>query len=123
MLECILKLPPNLNKLLAFNCPSIKRIVLNSKSKLLSNSKGTFQFYLTNCQELNASFLSNIGDEARNRITDDAYNSVFFIFPGSQFPRWVPLPLEQGEQVEQGDNPRLKRTKCSSFTILFQVYM
>ncbi|MCH90634.1 NBS-LRR resistance-like protein [Trifolium medium] len=31
LLECVAKLPPHLNKVLAFDCPSIKRMMLNSR--------------------------------------------------------------------------------------------
>nr|WIL60002.1 nodulation protein [Melilotus officinalis] len=87
-LECIPKLPPLLNQLLAFDCPSIKRVVSSSTLKLLSDSKdGTFRFHFTNStQQLDASFLSIIGAEAWYKITDDAYRSVFFCFPGSAVP-------------------------------------
>ncbi|GAU19772.1 hypothetical protein TSUD_78980 [Trifolium subterraneum] len=88
-LECIPKLPPNLDRVRAFDCPSIKRMMLNSRLKLLSDSEeGTFEFCLTNSQELDATSWSNIREEACIKITDDAYRSVFLCFPGSAVPCW-----------------------------------
>jgi hypothetical protein len=84
-LECVPKLPPNLNLVFAFDCPSIKSMVLTSRS---DPGEGTFEFYLTNSQELDATSLSNIGEQACIKITYDAYWSVVFFFPGSAVPRW-----------------------------------
>ncbi|MCH80776.1 NBS-LRR disease resistance protein [Trifolium medium] len=84
-LEYIPKLPPNLNHISAFDCPSIKRMMLNSRS---DSEEGTFKFHLTNSKELDATSWSNIGEEACIKITDDAYKSVFFCFPGSAVPCW-----------------------------------
>ncbi|WJX53518.1 hypothetical protein P8452_39502 [Trifolium repens] len=84
-LKCVPKLPPNLKRVWALYCPSIKRMMLSSRSY---SKEGTFEFYLTNSQELDATSLSNIGEEACIKITDDAYRSVVFCFPGSAVPRW-----------------------------------
>jgi hypothetical protein len=84
-LECVPKLPPNLNLVFAFDCPSIKSMVLTSRS---DPGEGTFEFYLTHSQELDATSLSNIGEQACIKITYDAYWSVVFCFPGSAVPRW-----------------------------------
>ncbi|XP_045821270.1 disease resistance protein RPV1-like [Trifolium pratense] len=98
-LECIPKLPPNLVMLLAFDCPSIKRVVLNSKLILMSNSKDViFDIYLTNSQELDVTFWSKIGVEAWIKITDDAYRPVFFWFPRSAIPDWFPYRC-QGHSI------------------------
>ncbi|GAU19086.1 hypothetical protein TSUD_79080 [Trifolium subterraneum] len=85
LLECVPMLPPNLNQVLAFDCPSIKRMVLNSCS---DPGEGTFKFHLTNSQELDATSLSNIVEEACIKINDDAYWSVVFCFPGGAVPCW-----------------------------------
>ncbi|WJX53530.1 hypothetical protein P8452_39513 [Trifolium repens] len=85
LLECVPKLPPNLNQVLAFDCPSIKRMMLNSRS---DSEKGSFKFHLTNSQELDATCLSNIEEEAYIKINDDAYKSVLFYYPGSAVPHW-----------------------------------
>ncbi|PNX92059.1 TIR-NBS-LRR resistance protein [Trifolium pratense] len=98
-LECIPKLPPNLVMLLTFDCPSIKRVVLNSKLILMSNSKDViFDIYLTNSQELDVTFWSKIGVEAWIKITDDAYRPVFFWFPRSAIPDWFPYRC-QGHSI------------------------
>ncbi|CAJ2677037.1 unnamed protein product [Trifolium pratense] len=85
LLECVPKLPPNLNQVLAFDCPSIKRMMLNSRS---DSKEGTFEFNLTNSEELDGTCLSNIEEEAYIKIKDDAYRSVLFCFPGSAIPYW-----------------------------------
>jgi Leucine-rich repeat (LRR) protein len=83
LLETVLKLPPNLNQVSAFDCPSIKRMVLNSRSK---SRNGIFKFHLTNNQELDAASWSNIEEEVCIKIT--TYWSVFFCFPGGAIPCW-----------------------------------
>ncbi|GAU51839.1 hypothetical protein TSUD_416220 [Trifolium subterraneum] len=85
LLESVLKLPPNLNQVSAFDCPSIKKMVLNSRS---NSREGIFKFHLTNNQEIDAAFWSNIGEEVCIKITDKAYWPVVFCFPGSVVPRW-----------------------------------
>ncbi|WJX47589.1 hypothetical protein P8452_34259 [Trifolium repens] len=85
LLECVPKLPPNLSEIWALDCPSIKRMMLSSRS---DSEEGTFQFYLTNSQELDATSWSNIREEACIKINDHAYRSVFFCFPGSAVPDW-----------------------------------
>ncbi|CAJ2677038.1 unnamed protein product [Trifolium pratense] len=85
LLQCVPKLPPNLNHVLAYDCPSIKRMMLNSRSV---SEEGTFKFHLTNSQELDGTCLSNIEEEAYIKIKDDAYRSVLFCFPGSAIPYW-----------------------------------
>jgi hypothetical protein len=73
-LECIPELPPHLNQFLEFDCSSINRVVRNSRSKLLSDSKeGTFKFHFTNSQQLDEASWKNIGFEAGIKITYDAY--------------------------------------------------
>ncbi|KAK2438418.1 disease resistance protein RPV1 [Trifolium repens] len=89
-LECIPKLPPHLKELLAFDCPSIKRVGLNSRLKFMSDFKDTFQFYLTNSQQLDVHSSCNIVMEARIMIIGEAYGSVIFCFPGSEIPYWFP---------------------------------
>ncbi|GAU19777.1 hypothetical protein TSUD_79030 [Trifolium subterraneum] len=100
-LECVPKLPPNLNQVLAFDCPSIKRMMLNSCS---DSEKGTFKLHLTNSQELDATSLSNIEEEAYIKINDDAYRSVFFCFPGSAVPDWFPHHC-QGHSINIRSDP------------------
>ncbi|XP_045824509.1 disease resistance protein RPV1-like isoform X4 [Trifolium pratense] len=85
LLECVPKLPPNLNHVLAYDCPSIKRMMLNSRSDF---KKGTFKFHLTNSEEVDGTCLSNIEEVAYIKINDDAYWSVLFCFPGSAIPDW-----------------------------------
>ncbi|XP_045824506.1 disease resistance protein RPV1-like isoform X1 [Trifolium pratense] len=85
LLECVPKLPPNLNQVLAFDCPSVKRMMLNSRSDF---QKSTFKFNLTNSEELDGTSLSKIEEEAYIKIKDDAYRSVLFCFPGSAIPYW-----------------------------------
>ncbi|WJX47585.1 hypothetical protein P8452_34255 [Trifolium repens] len=87
LLESVPKFPPNLKKVFAFDCPSIKRMVLNSRSDY---EEDTFKFHLTNSQELDATSLRNIEEEAYIKINDDAYRSVIFCFPGSAVPDWFP---------------------------------
>ncbi|XP_045791787.1 disease resistance protein RPV1-like [Trifolium pratense] len=69
-LECVPKLPPNLNQVLAFDCPSIQIMVLNSWSDF---EEGTFKFHLTNSQKLDATSLSIIEEEACTKINDHLY--------------------------------------------------
>jgi Leucine-rich repeat (LRR) protein len=91
-LECIPKLPPLLEELLAFHCPSIKRVGLNSRLKFMSDFKEatTFRFHLTNSQQLDVHSWCNIVMEAWNMIIGEAYGSVIFCFPGSEIPYWFP---------------------------------
>ncbi|XP_058758851.1 disease resistance protein RPV1-like [Vicia villosa] len=91
-LECIPKLPPCLNELLAFDCTSIKKVVQNPLLKLMSDSNDEMdsicEFHLTNSEELEASSWSYIVNEALIKITDNAYLSALFCFPGSKVPDW-----------------------------------
>lgn len=71
----------------------------NSRLELPSDSKdGTFKFHFINSQELDATACSNIGAEALFRITENAYRSVFFCFPGSALPCWFPYRC-QGHSI------------------------
>ncbi|KAK2385576.1 disease resistance protein (TIR-NBS-LRR class) [Trifolium repens] len=64
-LECIPQLPPSLNQLLAYDCPSIGRMMPNSRLELPSiSNKDTFKFHFTNSQQLDETACSNIGAEA-----------------------------------------------------------
>jgi len=88
-LECIPQIPPFLELLKALDCPSIRRVMSNSLVPNLSNSKeGFFNFHLTNAQQLDSGARANIEKDARLRMTDDRYRSVYFCFPGSAVPRW-----------------------------------
>lgn len=56
--KSIPQLPPHINQLLAFDCPSIKRVMSNSNSTRIdlnllsdSNETGAFKFHFTNSQE------------------------------------------------------------------------
>ncbi|MED6204482.1 hypothetical protein PIB30_009489 [Stylosanthes scabra] len=90
MLECIPVLPPFLKQLLAFDCPSIRR-VSSWRPKLPPDSKeGVFKFHFTNSQELDPSGHSNIADDAWHTIIQDAYRCVLFCFPGNGVPHWFP---------------------------------
>jgi len=61
----------------------------NSLVRNLSNSKeGVFKFHFTNAQQLDSGGRANIEEDARLRMTDDRYRSVFFCFPGSAVPGW-----------------------------------
>ncbi|KAG5067937.1 hypothetical protein JHK85_000314 [Glycine max] len=95
-LECIPRLPAFLKQLLAFDCQSITRVMSNSLIQIPSNSKegGIFRFYFTNGQQLDPGARANIMDESRLRMTEDAYRSVFFCFPGSEVPHWFPFRCE-----------------------------
>lgn len=97
-LECITQLPPFLEHLWAFDCPSIRR-VSSSRTASLSDSKqshqGIFKFHLTNSKELNSSAQSNFADDAHTRILQDVYRSVFYCFPGSAVPSWFPYRCEE----------------------------
>ncbi|KAL2342410.1 hypothetical protein Fmac_003695 [Flemingia macrophylla] len=94
-LRCIPQLPPFLKKLLALDCPSIKRVMPISSIQIPSDAtKGVFKFHLTNSQHLDPSARANIVDHARLKITDNAYRSVFFHFPGSAVPHWFPCRAE-----------------------------
>ncbi|MCH86185.1 NBS-LRR resistance-like protein [Trifolium medium] len=115
LLECVPKLPPNLNQFLAFDCPSIKRMVLNSRS---ASKKGTFQFHLTNNQELDATSWSNIGDEACIKITDDAYRSVFFCFSGSAVPCWFHYYCKGNSVTMKKDSPNVcSKNRLTGFAL------
>ncbi|KAK8472868.1 hypothetical protein PHAVU_002G323400 [Phaseolus vulgaris] len=88
-LECIPQIPPFLKQLVALDCPSIRRVMPNSLVQNLSNSKeGVFKFRFTNAQQLDSGGRANIEEDARLRMTDDRYRSVFFCFPGSTVPGW-----------------------------------
>ncbi|KAK7320102.1 hypothetical protein RJT34_04836 [Clitoria ternatea] len=91
-LECIPQLPSFLKHFLAFDCPSIREVSHSRFNVSLSaNSKeGVFKFYLTNCQELDASAQSNLAADAWIRITEDAHRSVFYCYPGNTVPHWFP---------------------------------
>ncbi|KAK2385567.1 disease resistance protein RPV1 [Trifolium repens] len=90
-LECIPQLPPSLNQLLAYDCPSVGGMMPNSMLQLPSiSNKDTFEFHFTNSQQLDETACSNIVAEAWLRITENAYRSVFFCFPGSAVPCWFP---------------------------------
>ncbi|XP_020975422.1 protein SUPPRESSOR OF npr1-1, CONSTITUTIVE 1 [Arachis ipaensis] len=89
MLECIPVLPPFLKQLLAFDCPSVRK-VSSSRLKLPPDSKeGLFKFHFTNSQELDPNDHS-IAANACDMINQDAYRSVLFCFPGSEVPHWFP---------------------------------
>ncbi|KAL9318299.1 hypothetical protein ACSQ67_014816 [Phaseolus vulgaris] len=88
-LESIPQIPPFLKQLLVLDCPSIRRVMSNSLVRNLSNSKeGVFKFHFINSLRLDSGARANIEEDARLRMTDDAYRSVFFCFPGSAVPRW-----------------------------------
>ncbi|KAL9330275.1 hypothetical protein ACSQ67_005278 [Phaseolus vulgaris] len=88
-LECIPQIPPFLKQLVALDCPSIRRVMPNSLVRNLSNSEeGVFKFHFTNAQQLDSGGRANIEEDARLRMTDDAYRCVFFCFPGSAVPGW-----------------------------------
>ncbi|WJX48348.1 hypothetical protein P8452_34926 [Trifolium repens] len=105
-LECIPQLPPYINQLLTFDCPSIKRMMSNSISTGLNlnlpsdsnETSSTFKFHFTNSEQLDASARRNIAAEALLRITKVEYRSVFFCFPGNAIPRWFPY-RRQGHSV------------------------
>ncbi|XP_057437658.1 disease resistance protein RPV1-like [Lotus japonicus] len=86
MLECIPQLPPFMKQLLAFNCPSIRRLMMPNPRK-----EGTFKLYFTNYEEEKyPSACSDVLADARLRIIEDAYRFVFYCFPGSAVPDWFP---------------------------------
>ncbi|KAK7320099.1 hypothetical protein RJT34_04831 [Clitoria ternatea] len=90
-LECIPKLPAYLKYMVAFDCPSIRRVSSSSFKVSSSDSQeGVFKFHLTNTQELDTSGQSNLAADAWLRITNDAYRSVLYCFPGSEVPHWFP---------------------------------
>ncbi|KAL5052466.1 hypothetical protein RYX36_033148 [Vicia faba] len=82
-LACMPPLPPSLNQLFGYDCPTLGRMMTNSK-------KDTFKFHFFNSQELDETACSNIGAESWLRITEDAYRPLFFCFPGSAVPGWFP---------------------------------
>ncbi|RDX79133.1 Protein SUPPRESSOR OF npr1-1, CONSTITUTIVE 1, partial [Mucuna pruriens] len=87
-LECIPQLPPFLKKLLAFDCPSVTRVMRNSRIQIPPNSEeATFKFHFTRTEQLDPSARVNIADDAWVRITNEAYRSVFFCFPESVIPQ------------------------------------
>ncbi|XP_052736506.1 protein SUPPRESSOR OF npr1-1, CONSTITUTIVE 1-like [Vigna angularis] len=91
-LECIPQIPPFLKQLVALDCPSIRRVMSNRN---LSDSKeGVFKFHFTNAQQLDSGARANIEEDARLRMTEDAYRSVFFCFPGTAVPHWFPFRSE-----------------------------
>jgi len=83
-LECIPQIPPFLKQLVALDCPSIRRVMSNSLVRNFSTSLVHF----TNAQQLDSGARANIEEDARLRMTDDTYRSVFFCFPGSAVPGW-----------------------------------
>jgi len=88
-LECIPQIPPFLKQLVALDCPSIRTVMSNSLAQNLSNSKeSVFKFHLTNAQQLDSGARANIEEDARRRMSDDAYMSVLFCFPGNAVPEW-----------------------------------
>ena len=97
-LECIPRLPAFLKQLLAFDCQSITTVMplSNSLIQIPSNSQecNIFRFCFTNGQQLDPGARANIMDESRLRMTEDAYRSVFFCFPGSEVPHWLPFRCE-----------------------------
>jgi len=112
-LESIPRLPPHMNQLLAFDCPSIKRVMSNSISTRIdlnlpsdSNETCALKFHFTNSQELDASAHSSIATEAWIRSTKVAYKSVFFCLPGSAIPTWFPYRW-QGLSVTAKKDSRL----------------
>ncbi|GAU12881.1 hypothetical protein TSUD_73680 [Trifolium subterraneum] len=112
-LECIPQLPPSMNHLFAYDCPSIGRVMPNLRLELPSNSKqGIFEFHFTNSQELNGIAHSNIGAEAWLRFTEVAYRDVFFRFPGSAVPHWFPYRC-QGRSVSVNNDSKKWRSDDS----------
>ncbi|CAK8578559.1 unnamed protein product [Lathyrus sativus] len=103
-LECIPKLPPWLKELLAFDCTSIKKMVPNS---LLSDSNdemdGSYEFRLTNSDDLDSYSWSYIVNKAWIKITDDACLSALICFPGSRVPDCF-LHRGQGHSVTVKNN-------------------
>ncbi|XP_057421464.1 disease resistance protein RPV1-like isoform X2 [Lotus japonicus] len=98
-LECIPKLPPFLKWLLAFDCPSITRVISNSTFKHPSDSKeGTFQFHFTSNEDQDPSACSDVVADARLKVIEDAYRFVYYCFPGSAVPYWFPYRCE-GDSV------------------------
>ncbi|XP_022639941.1 TMV resistance protein N-like [Vigna radiata var. radiata] len=94
-LECIPHIPPFLNQLVALDCTSIRGAMSNSPVRNLSNSKDSFfRFHLTNSQQLDSGGRANIEEDARLRMSNDAYESVCFCFPGTAVPHWFPFRSE-----------------------------
>ncbi|XP_058732486.1 disease resistance protein TAO1-like [Vicia villosa] len=96
-LECIPELPPFLEHLWAFDCPSIRRVSSSSttiSSHCKEGHQRIFKFHLTNSQELDSSAQSNLAADAQMRILQGAYRSVFYCFPGSAVPSWFPYRCE-----------------------------
>ncbi|XP_014499943.1 disease resistance protein TAO1-like [Vigna radiata var. radiata] len=88
-LECIPQIPSCLKQLVALDCPSIRQVMSNRN---LSGSKeGVFKFHFTNAQQLDSGARANIEEDARLRMTDYAYRSVFFCYPGTAIPHWFPF--------------------------------
>ncbi|RHN43824.1 putative leucine-rich repeat domain, L domain-containing protein [Medicago truncatula] len=113
-LECIPQLPSSLNQLLAYDCPSVGRMMPNSRLELSAISDNDiFIFHFTNSQELDETVCSNIGAEAFLRITRGAYRSLFFCFPGSAVPGRFPyrctgsLVTMEKDSVDCPNNYRL----------------
>ncbi|XP_057419930.1 disease resistance protein RPV1-like isoform X2 [Lotus japonicus] len=86
-LECIPQHPPFLIMLLAFRCPSIRRVLPNSRVKPWSGSR-------EGSDELDPSAYSDVVADARVRIIEDAYRFVYYCFPGSEVPDWFPYSCE-----------------------------
>ncbi|WVZ24708.1 hypothetical protein V8G54_003252, partial [Vigna mungo] len=106
-LECIPPIPPFLKQLVALDCPSIRRVIPNSLVRNLSESKeGVFKFHFTNAQQLDSGARANIEEDARLKMTDDAYRCVFFCFPGTAVPHWFPF---------RGNGPSLSINEDLSF--------
>ncbi|KAK7320100.1 hypothetical protein RJT34_04834 [Clitoria ternatea] len=117
-LECIPQLPQFLRKLLACNCSSLRTVMPNSRiEKLPSDSEeNDFEFCLTTNEELDLSGHSNIVADSRHRITEDAYRSVFFCFPGSAVPDWFHC-RGSGRLVTMNMDFRNRRNKLIGFAL------
>jgi len=103
-LECIPQIPPCLKQLVALDCTSIRRVMPNSLVPNLSDSKeGVFKFHFTNAQQLDSGARENIEEDARLRMTNNAYKFVFFCFPGSAVPRWFPFRGKGASVTINGD--------------------
>ena len=100
-LQSLPELPHSLQKLLAFDCISLKTLSRSRFTLSQDSEKNVFEFHLTNCQELHQEAYSIIEDEARLRLIEDAFKSLFFCFPGSEIPNWFPYQ-------SKGDGPRIE---------------
>ncbi|WVZ22239.1 hypothetical protein V8G54_000783 [Vigna mungo] len=88
-LECIPQIPSCLKQLVALDCPSIRQVMSNRN--LSGWKEGVFKFHFTKAQQLDSGARANIEEDARLRMTDDAYTSVFFCYPGTAVPHWFPF--------------------------------